>query len=276
MKTFDIIVLVVAFLLLAIAGGFAAKSASNIKNVTGSANDPRMLKARSYLIWSAIISFVGVFLMLVMVVLYFVYGDKADQRTQKFMIGALMVFSFILIFVSGILSALGATNIHASGLYSGVGSANSAYQAAIGSAVILLLGVCILILIYMFVFFLRKPKRLQTVSEQATALKQKVVPTTPPPASVAHAPVPVAHVETTTPSVPATAVAPVVVPVALVAPAPAPAPTVAPVVAPAVALVAPVVAPAPTPGPTVPPAGAVPIAVPKTNGKPNGRPTVSI
>ena len=205
MKTFDIIVLVVAFLLLAIAGGFAAKSASSIKNVTGYSTDPRMQKARSALIWSAIISFVAVFLMLVMVVLFFIYGDRADQRTQKLLIGALMVFSFIMIFVSGVLSAIGATNIHASGLYSGAGSANSAYQTAIGSTVILFLGAGLLILIYMFVFFLRKPKRIQTVQEQVASLKQKVAPsskaTSPATKPMEASTTAVSHPEPTTPTI---------------------------------------------------------------------------
>lgn len=176
MKTFDIIVLIVAFLLLALAGGFAAKAASDVKGVTGYSNDSRLTSARTFLIWSAVIAYVGVFLLLVMIVLYFIYGNRADQRTQKFSLIALMAFAFICIMISGVLAAVAATRIRGSGLYRGSKAAATAYNWAVATAVVLLVGVGLLFFIYMFVFILRKPQRLDNVSGQIAALKQQIAP----------------------------------------------------------------------------------------------------
>ena len=172
MRTFDIIILVVALILLAIAGGFAAKAASDIKRVTGYANDSRLTSARTFLIWAAVVAFIAVFLILVMVVLYFIYGNRADLRTQKFTLIALMIFTFVMIMISGVLAAIAATRMRGSGLYRGSSAASAAYNWAVAAAVLLLVGVGLLFLIYMFVFFLRKPSRLTDISNSAAAQYQ--------------------------------------------------------------------------------------------------------
>lgn len=161
MKTFDIIVFIIALLLLGVAGGFAAASASNMAKNQQIGRNPRVVRARSNMIWASVISFVGLFLVLVALVLFFVFGNRSDAGTQKLIIGVVVALTFILILTAGVFAILGASNFRASGAYTGVGSDSSAYNQAIIASVLLIGGLGILLLVWLLVFFLRKPQRLQ-------------------------------------------------------------------------------------------------------------------
>ena len=142
----EAVFLAVALLLLFITGVFSALAANNIKKNSNYDRDPTLNKARNYLIWAAIISFIGFVLMLIMLVLFFVYRDKAASWKTVSLI--MSIITLVLAFVVGILAALGANGIRKSQYFTGTGSDSTSYTQAIIAAVVSLAGIGILLIVY--------------------------------------------------------------------------------------------------------------------------------
>lgn len=160
MAVSDIVFLVLGMLLLLMAGAFAAKGASDVTKNVGYATNNRLSSARSNLITSAVMSLVGMFIVLIALILTFVYGKRLGLAIGKIkwvMIG-LVVFTFIIAFISGIFSAMAATKLNS--------QQASGRNWAIASTVSLFLGVALLFIIYMIILFLRRPNPIEFARQQ--------------------------------------------------------------------------------------------------------------
>ena len=150
---FDIIILSVAVILILMTGIFDLLAMSSVSREPLITTDPFLRSARNYLMWASVVAFIGLFLIFVLLVLTFVYGR--NKGSSKFVTGSLGLFTFIIIIISGVLSIIAATRISSS---QPTLSLNS-YNYAIGASILSIGGLGMLILIYLFVFFLRKPKK---------------------------------------------------------------------------------------------------------------------
>lgn len=175
MHTLDIIIFIVALILLGLAGAFAAASSSYMAKNLQIGRNAKAAKARSTMTWSSVISFIGIFLLLIAIVLFFVYGNTADAGSRKLIVGVIIILTLILIIISGVLAIVGVSGFKSSGVYTGVGTDSTAYNLGIAAAVLLLGGLVILFLVWLFVLFLRKPQRLERVySSLPTSVQQKI------------------------------------------------------------------------------------------------------
>jgi hypothetical protein len=136
----------VALFLLFLTGLFAAMSANNLKKNPALGRDPTLTKARNYLVWAAVVAFIGFFLVLLMLILFFVFREKA--ASWKVISLILSVITLILALVAGVLAALGASDMKKSRNYTGIGSDNAANTEAIVASVVSLAGIGILLIVY--------------------------------------------------------------------------------------------------------------------------------
>lgn len=150
----DIIILGLAILLYGFSGGFLAKAAYSLGQDPQISTDVQLSSARTYLIFGSVLSFITLFLVVIILVLHYHYGERADSGTPKYILLGLTFLTLILIFVAGIIAAIGASKMKSSGSYSS--NDHSAYGFSITSA-IFLFGSIILLLIYMVILFLRHP-----------------------------------------------------------------------------------------------------------------------
>lgn len=169
----DIIILVLGIILLALAGGFAAKSSSDLAKNINVTSDPDLSKAKSYMTWCSVISFVGLFFVIIALVLNFVFGEKIFAGRQKLIMGLLVGFIFVLVLIAGILAALGASGIKNSNNYTGRGSDKSAYNYAVAAASVLFVGLGLLFVAYLILLFVRKPKVQEAIKEKLMEAKKQ-------------------------------------------------------------------------------------------------------
>ncbi len=159
---FDIIILSVAVILILMTGIFDLLAMSSVSREPRITTDLFLRSARNYLMWASVVAFIGLFLIFVLLVLTFVYGR--NKRSSKLVPGSLGLLTFIIILISGVLSIIAATRISSSQpTLSLLG-----YNYAIGASILSIGGLGMLILIYLFVFFLRKPKKTETQSPKKT------------------------------------------------------------------------------------------------------------
>jgi tellurite resistance protein TehA-like permease len=172
MAVTDIIILVFALILLALSGGFLAKAAYDLGQNPKIGTDSKLSRSRSYLIAAAVISLVGLFLVIVVLALSFIYGDKARVGSQKYIMIGLVAFTFLMILIAGILAAIGSSGMRSAPAYTGQGSDKSAYGFSVAATVILFLGLGLLFLAYLLVLFLRKPTLVQLAQDRVKQAQQ--------------------------------------------------------------------------------------------------------
>lgn len=174
----DTIILVISIIILIVAGVLNILAAQKLSGST----DTYFLKARSELIWAAVIIFVGLFFIIIMYGVSFYFSRQAVSSGQantisrggKMTLIIMIVISFILILASGILSIMASINLRKSTNFATAGASGKAYNYSIGAAVTSIAGMTITLLVYLILIFIRKPSIVQAVGTQYTAFKQKL------------------------------------------------------------------------------------------------------
>ena len=75
----EIILFIVAAVLLGVTGGFVAKSAEATTDITGYSSDSQLQKAHEYLSYSAVTSWVGIAVIILLIILYAVFGSETAR-----------------------------------------------------------------------------------------------------------------------------------------------------------------------------------------------------
>jgi uncharacterized membrane protein YidH (DUF202 family) len=172
MRILDLILFILILILLGIAGGLTAQSANNVrKNIQYDAS-PELKSARSLLIWSSVLSFVGIAIAVTVLILYFIFGDRVNKGGRRYVILALAIFLFIIGIIAGSLAAAGAARMRRSANYGEAPTDRSAYNSAVAAAVMLLVGFVILFIAWILIFILWKPSRVAAVKEAAARVKE--------------------------------------------------------------------------------------------------------
>lgn len=156
----EIIFLVVAVILLAIAGGFITHTAATLTGLEGYSNNKDLQNAHKYSSWAAVVTWITIALIIVggVLMIFFFPEETEAEAVSGFSFGKIFVYLFIFlavvgIFVVGILSAITASDISKSG----VSDNKLTYRNSIIATVLAILGGVILIIIAGIAFF-RKPK----------------------------------------------------------------------------------------------------------------------
>lgn len=176
----DTIVLIVAIIILIIAGVLNILAAQKIKSDPNYASNVNFQKARGQLIWASVIIWVGLVFVLITMGISFYFNRQAAQRGTpntiskggKYILIGMIIFTFILILISGVLSILAAQNMKKSTLTPG--SSSTAYSYSIGAAITTIAGMTIALLIYLILIFIRKPSVAAAAGKQYTVIKEKI------------------------------------------------------------------------------------------------------
>lgn len=191
----DTIILVISIIILIVAGVLNILAAQKLSGST----DTYFLKARSELIWAAVIIFVGLFFIIIMYGVSFYFSRQAISKGQantissggKMTLIIMIIISFILIVASGVLSIMASINLRRSTSFATAGASGKAYNYSIGAAVTSIAGMTITLLIYLILIFIRKPSIVQAVGVQYAALKKTLGGTSAGQVIVETEPVPV-------------------------------------------------------------------------------------
>lgn len=175
MKIFDIIIFILVLILLGIAGGYSARSASLIKQNLQYGMSPALQSARKLLVASSVMSFIAVAVTIAVLILFFVFGDQvAEKGRKKYIILALGIFLFVWVIIAGALAAAGAAKMKGAAGYGTGPTDKTAYNNAIIAAVILLLGMAVLFVTWLVLYLIRKPKRAQAVADELSKRAEDV------------------------------------------------------------------------------------------------------
>lgn len=142
----NVIFIVGAIVLLAISGGFSTDAARRITDIPDWDKNTDLKSAHGYLTGAAIATWIGIPLVIVLLILYFVYGSESIEETGKIVTYIFLFILLILVILIGILSAVGASKINSSK----VSDDNGSYKQAIIAAS-LALGVIGIIIILMII-----------------------------------------------------------------------------------------------------------------------------
>lgn len=156
----EIIFLVVAVILLAVAGGFITHTAATLTGLAGYNANKDLQTAHKYSSWAAVVTWITIALIIVGgVLMIFFFPEEAEaEAVSGLSFGKILVYLFIFlavvgIFVVGILSAIAASDISKSGVQDN----KLTYRNSIIATVLAILGGVTLIIIA-FVAIFRKPK----------------------------------------------------------------------------------------------------------------------
>lgn len=156
----EIIFLVVAVILLAVAGGFITHTAATLTGLAGYDANKDLQTAHKYSSWAAVVTWITIALIIVGgVLMIFFFPEEAEaEAVSGLSFGKILVYLFIFlavvgIFVVGILSAIAASDISKSGVQDN----KLTYRNSIIATVLAILGGVTLIIIA-FVAIFRKPK----------------------------------------------------------------------------------------------------------------------
>jgi len=157
----DILFLGIAFIALAVSGGYATSAATKVGNIPNYSSNPDLDSAHRYLSIAAVVTWITVAAILVLGIVYLIFGSEeatvAGEATgfsfTNLVIYGLLFLALVATIVVGILSAIAAQKIANSKVSNDNGSRHQAIVAAI---LALVAGAGLLIgLIVMFV----RPKK---------------------------------------------------------------------------------------------------------------------
>lgn len=174
----DTIILIISVIILIVAGVFNILAAQKLSGST----DPNFLKARSELIWAAVIIFIGLFFIIIMYGVSFYFSRQAISqgvpntisKGGKMTLIIMIIIAFILIIVSGVLSIMASLNLRKSSNFASNGASGKAYNYSIAAAITSIVGMTITLLIYLILIFIRKPSIVQAAGVQYAALKKRL------------------------------------------------------------------------------------------------------
>ena len=175
----DIIVQIIALILLLMASIFSIISANNLTKVSSYSTDRKLQTAHNLLAWSAGIAMFGFLLVIVLMILSFVNKDNFSKGSGKLFAIAIASITIIIAIISGIMTAIAATNIRSSQSFGTAGSIGGSYNLAIISTLFTLVFFTILYAIYLLLLFLRKPPK-QRATETLQYLRNLFNPSEEP------------------------------------------------------------------------------------------------
>ena len=177
------IFLVVAFLVLAVSGGFAANSSVRLAGLPEYSSNNFLKTAHRYLTIAAIVAFITVFFLLVATFLAIFFapeeievGAVTGASSQNYIVDILLVLTLIAVFSVGILAALGATEINKSG----VSNNNLSYRNAIISAVLAIVVSVFLIAALIFTLTYKPKKKVTKLDKEIGELQIQLGESTKP------------------------------------------------------------------------------------------------
>ena len=149
------IFLFVAFIILAISGGFITNSAIRITDIPAYDADSNLKAAHTKATWAAVITWIAVALVLGMALFYYFYVSKKVSGFGKIVIYILFFISMIAVIIVGILAGIAATDINKSSVSDNKGSCHQAVIATVTA----IIGFVFLLAGFIFVVYSKYPKK---------------------------------------------------------------------------------------------------------------------
>lgn len=141
----NVVFIIAAIVLLAIAGGFATDAARRVTTIPNWESNAELKSAHSYLTGAAVATWISIPLVIVLLILYFVYGSESIEITGNAVTFIFLLFILAMVILIGILAAIGASKINQANVSNNEGSYRQAIIAA--SLALGVMGIIIIILI---------------------------------------------------------------------------------------------------------------------------------
>lgn len=157
MTPFEVFLLIVAAILLIVAGVFSALSANQISQIPGYTNDLTLRTAQSWMIWSTVAAWVGVVFLILLLIIYFLVRSADERAGLDFSSSGWVRFFIFIIFAflltSAIFATLGVVALNSSSIYqSNIATSKSSFNNGIIALVVGYIG-AVLALIAFFISF---------------------------------------------------------------------------------------------------------------------------
>lgn len=164
----NLIFLVISFIILAIAGGFATNSAVRITQIPAWDQNDKLKQARHYLTIAAVVTWITIAAILVIIVLYLMFGLETTELP-----GVVTGITYILLFGSlgatiavGILSAIASQRINEAK----VPNDNNARRQSIIATVLAIVGFVGILIGLILKLFKKSPDKSKTAEQRAKEL----------------------------------------------------------------------------------------------------------
>ena len=126
----NIFLIIGAIGLLATSGGYSTDAARRVTDITGWDSYPDLKSAHTLLSWSAVATWLGLALVIILLVLYFIYGFETIEITGN-VVTYIFLFGLLgLVILIGVLSAVAANKISKANVADNKGSYTQAVIAA--------------------------------------------------------------------------------------------------------------------------------------------------
>ena len=144
-----IIIFAVAFITLAVAGGYATSAASKVTKIPNWKSNKDLKSAHKYLSIAAVVTWITVALIITLGILYLIFGLETAATFGNLVVYGLLFLSLIAVIIVGILSAIASAKINQAKVKDNKGSRSHAIIAAI-LAIIAGIGLLVLVLVRLF------------------------------------------------------------------------------------------------------------------------------
>lgn len=148
--------LIVAAIALGVAAGFVSSAATKITKTKDWRKDHDLKKAHTYLSWSAAVGWIGLALIVLLVVLYMVFGLETAEEFGGWVVKFFLFLTLVVLLTTGSLAAIGASYINKSPNRDAARATGSYRDAIIATVLAIIAGVLIGGL-FLYVMF-HKPK----------------------------------------------------------------------------------------------------------------------
>lgn len=158
--------LVAGAVALGIAAGFVASAAARVTQVSKWKKDSDLKHAHTYLSWAATFGWVGLAVIIVLIVLYLIFGSESIEFTAGLVSKGMLLLTIGILIMTGSFAAVGASYIDKSP--SGQDAKdNGAYGQAITAAVLALVSGVLIIGLFLYLMF-HKPKSKKDTKDEST------------------------------------------------------------------------------------------------------------
>lgn len=164
----SIIVFVIAIALVAITASYAASAAAQITKVSKWSDNPKLASAHKYLSAAASVGwiYIGVVIALIILTLIFI---EVEFSFIPAIIGFLNVLTVAVLVTTGILSAIGTSNIDQSGVTSS--EVSSARSKALTATLVSLLSIGLLLIYYLVSFIISQVRKKKEKEQELIAFE---------------------------------------------------------------------------------------------------------
>lgn len=165
----NVIFIIGAIALLAVSGGYSTDAARRVTDITGWSDNPELKSAHSLLSGAAVATWIGLALIIVLLILYFIYFFETIEITGGFVTYLFLFVLLALVILIGVLSAIAANKINSANVSDNKGS----YKQAIIAAS-LALGVMGIVIILMILKFYLQHHKSKVEAEKAVPVQHVV------------------------------------------------------------------------------------------------------